>query len=65
MYFDTLGQVLQMDGHGAFVWAAYGITLAVVFTLLILPRRREQRLKRELAAAIRRNIRASATAEEA
>ena len=30
MIFDSLSAFIQMDGHGLYVWAAYGITLAVL-----------------------------------
>jgi heme exporter protein D len=54
MYFDSLQSLLYMDGHGAFVWGAYTITLLVVGAMLMLPRRRETRLLRQLAGDIRR-----------
>lgn len=54
MYFESLGAALAMGGHGPFVWAAYGITLAVLAAMLVLPARRERRLRRELAGAFRR-----------
>lgn len=54
MYFDNLHAALVMDGHGAFVWAAYGITAVVVICLLLVPVLRGRRLRRELAGDIRR-----------
>ena len=30
MSFENLGALLYMDGHGIYVWAAYGITLIVL-----------------------------------
>jgi len=55
MYFDSLAQALQMDGHGAFVWSAYLITLGVIVFLLYAPKRRERRFLRELEGQIRRS----------
>jgi heme exporter protein D len=55
MYFDNFQAVLAMDGHGPFVWAAYAITLTVVFLMLTGPLRRERRLRRELAGQFKRN----------
>lgn len=55
MYFDSLQAALAMDGHGGFVWAAYGITLAVLALMLALPARRERRLRRDLSGAFKRN----------
>jgi heme exporter protein D len=54
MYFDSLQAALQMDGHGAYVWVAYGITALVLTQLLVWPFRGRQRLLRELRAEQRR-----------
>ncbi len=54
MYFDSLAQVIQMDGHRAFVWSAYAISLAVLAILLVAPWRRSRRLQREIRGEIRR-----------
>ncbi len=54
MYFDSLHALWYMDGHGAYVWAAYGITLLVLLALLMLPRRRQRRLLEDVAGELRR-----------
>ncbi len=54
MYFDSLQAVIDMDGHGAFVWAAYAITLAVLLLMLAAPRRRARQQMRRLAGELRR-----------
>lgn len=54
MYFDSLGAALAMDGHGAFVWSAYLITMLVLATILLAPRRRRQRALRQLAGELKR-----------
>jgi heme exporter protein D len=54
MYFDSLSAVLTMDGHGAYVWSAYALTLLVVIYLVISPGRRQRRMLRELRGEIRR-----------
>lgn len=54
MYFDNLRAVLEMDGHGAFVWSAYAITLVVLALMLLAPRRRMHRQLRLLAGELRR-----------
>jgi len=55
MYFDSLNALLTMDGHGAYVWTAYTVTLLVIIAILCVPlwRRRRvlQRLRGELARA--------------
>ena len=54
MYFDSLGALLVMDGHGPYVWAAYGITLLVLALVLAAPGRRRRRLLREVRGQLRR-----------
>ena len=48
MYFDSVHAALWMNGHGIFVWSAYGITLLVLAQLLLWPWSRRRRLLREL-----------------
>ena len=58
MQFNSFTEVLAMGGHGAYVWAAYGITSIVLVGLVLTPivRRRSfvrdqlGRIKRERAA---------------
>ncbi len=64
MYFDSLQAVLEMDGHGAFVWAAYAITLVVLLLMLYTPRRRSRQQLRQLAGELRRQGGAPGTTEE-
>ncbi len=54
MYFDSLGAALQMNGHGGYVWAAYGITLVVLVALLAVPLRRQNRFLKQLAGELKR-----------
>ena len=54
MYFDSLSAALQMDGHGAFVWAAYVITLTVIAIMFLVPSRRARLLLVQLRADRRR-----------
>jgi len=54
MYFDSLDALLAMDGHGPYVWAAYGITLLVLALLLSAPGRRHRRLLRQVRGELRR-----------
>jgi heme exporter protein D len=57
MYFDSLSSALQMDGHGGFVWSAYLITVLVVSCLVILPKRKEKQIIRQLQGALKRQHR--------
>ncbi len=54
MYFDSLGAILHMDGHGSYVWSAYLITLIVLAMLLLVPRRRQRRILQQLDGELRR-----------
>ena len=54
MYFDSVGAAIAMDGHGAFVWSAYGICLLVLVLTLLAPRRRQQKFLRQLAGEQKR-----------
>jgi heme exporter protein D len=54
VYFDSISAALSMDGHGAFVWSAYFIAATAVALLLLLPRRKERKLLRQLAGDARR-----------
>lgn len=40
MFFDDLASAWYMDGHGVFVWSAYGLTAVVVLYLVLAPIRR-------------------------
>lgn len=55
MYFDSIGAALTMNGHGAYVWSAYALSVLVLAYTLSVPRRRERRLLRELRGEVRRN----------
>ena len=63
MYFESVGALLAMDGHGPYVWSAYGITMLVLLVLIVAPRVRQRRLMRELTGeARRRDISADSSA---
>ena len=55
MYFDSLNALLTMDGHGAFVWTAYLITIAMMAAILIAPVRRRKRFLRQLLGELKRS----------
>lgn len=64
MYFDSLGALLHMDGHGVYVWSAYMITLVVIIFILLSPIRRKNRIISEMAGELRRSQGAPSTDEE-
>lgn len=54
MYFDSVQALLQMDGHGPYVWTAYGITCVVLLSMLLAPRRRARQQMQQLAGELKR-----------
>ena len=64
MYFDSLQAVMQMDGHGLYVWAAYGVTTVVLLSMLLLPRRRARQQLQQLAGELKRQQGAPTAKEE-
>lgn len=61
MYFDSLQALMEMDGHGLFVWSAYGISLIVLGVLVVAPYRRQRRLLAAIRAGQRREASADAS----
>ncbi len=53
MYFDSVNDLINMAGHGIFVWSSYGITLLALLSLIIYPLRKKQKL---LAAIKQRSL---------
>ncbi len=64
MYFDSLQALVQMEGHGAFVWAAYAITFVVLLSMLLAPRRRSRRQLQQVAGELKRRQGAPSAKEE-
>lgn len=64
MYFDSIQSLLHMDGHGPYVWAAYGITCVVLLFLLGGPRRRARLQLNQLAGELKRQQGAPTAKEE-
>jgi heme exporter protein D len=64
MYFDSLSAALSMDGHGAYVWSAYAITLCVVLLILLAPRRRQRKFLRRLSGEQKRQQRGPTAGQE-
>ena len=63
MYFDSVAAAIDMAGHGGYVWSAYCISVLVIMYLLLVPRQRQRRLKRQIAGELRRDAHAK-TAHE-
>ncbi|WP_339668374.1 heme exporter protein CcmD [Dasania marina] len=54
MYFENVAALLAMDGHGPYVWAAYGITAVVLLLVIISPLMRKRRLLLQQRMQLRR-----------
>lgn len=54
MYFENVEALLTMDGHGIYVWVAYGITLLTVVSLIAVPLARKRCRLQELRGFLRR-----------
>lgn len=56
MIFESFSEFIAMDGHGPFVWGAYGIAFVVlVFNFvwpIVLVRRNKARLAKEISANV-------------
>jgi heme exporter protein D len=37
MYFDSIQQLIYMDGHGVYVWSAFLISVVVMLVLVVKP----------------------------
>lgn len=44
MYFDSFSEFLAMDGHGLYVWLAYGAFLILIIWNLIAPKLRRRQV---------------------
>ena len=54
MYFDSLQAVMQMEGHGIYVWTAYLVTTLVIVATLAAPLRRKNRVLQRLSGELKR-----------
>lgn len=51
--FESFADFLAMNGHGPYVWAAYGVALLVLAALVAAPVIRQKKLRREFARQLR------------
>jgi len=54
LYFESIAALIAMEGHGPFVWSSYAVALLVIVGLLMVPVRRERRLRRQLQLRLQR-----------
>lgn len=43
--FENFASFLAMNGHGPFVWFSYGVTIAVMAALVLVPVLRQQKMR--------------------
>ena len=54
MYFENFAALIYMDGHGAFVWSAYTITLIVLISLVVMPLMKKKQFIKQQRMQLRR-----------
>ena len=54
MYFASVSDFITMDGHGAYVWAVYGVALVILGSLAIAPMLNRRRFVKEELQRMRR-----------
>jgi heme exporter protein D len=54
MYFENFSALISMDGHGPYVWSAYGVTAIVLVLLIINPILRKRRFIMQQRMQLRR-----------
>ncbi len=52
MYFQSITELIAMNGHGVYVWSAYGIGFAVLLALVWRPLARHAKLCEEIRRQI-------------
>lgn len=56
MQFDSFASAMAMDGHGPYVWAAYGVTFLVLLILQRLGVRKERQVLKRVSDIQRRRF---------
>lgn len=54
MYFENFAALINMDGHGVYVWASVAVTLAAMLWLVIAPVIAQRGLLKEVSRDIPR-----------
>ena len=53
MYFDSLQQLIWMNGHGIYVWSSFAIAAVVMIGLIVKPLRQKQVAMRNIELQIK------------
>ena len=62
MYFDSLQQLIWMNGHGIYVWSSFAISAVVMIGLIVKPLRQKQAAMKNIELQIK--LQASKQAEK-
>ena len=54
MYFENFAALINMDGHGIYVWVSVAVTLATMLWLIVAPLISQRRLLKEVRRDIQR-----------
>jgi heme exporter protein D len=54
LYFRSVDSLVDMEGHGAFVWSAYLITAVVLVAIVVVPLRRKRKFLSRLEGELKR-----------
>lgn len=54
MYFESVRELMAMNGHGPYVWFCYGITALVLVGLIAEARRRRRSAEDMVRTVVRR-----------
>jgi heme exporter protein D len=57
MHFESVQALIDMEGHGSYVWAAYAIAIVVILSLVIQPLRAKKQFIRVQKNELRRQQR--------
>jgi heme exporter protein D len=57
MAFESLADFFMMGKHGAFVWSAYAITMAILVWNIVLPIMQRKKIQQEILALWQREKR--------
>ena len=47
--FASINELMEMGGHGVYVWSAYAVSILALVLLTVIPRRKQKRLLARVA----------------
>jgi heme exporter protein D len=53
MYFDSLQQLIWMNGHGVYVWSSFAISAVVMIGLIVIPLKQKQAAMKNIELQIK------------